>query len=545
MCLKKYSHKFLLLVCFIVSVYTHAQQVWPDNIILTPEKTDFLKTSTHQDVMNFLSAIQKLSKNIYVFSMGNSLEGKQIPVAVLSKPRIDNAIAARASGKNIVYIQGNIHAGEVEGKEAVMMLMRDILLGDKKYLLDSLIIILVPIYNTDSNDKMAKGLRPSQEDSPPETGERESSEGYDLNRDGIKMDAIETRSLITQVINPWDPQVFVDIHTTNGTWHAYSLTWAPSYFSAGAYQSFDYTLNKMLPTIADSMKSKYNLLTGPYGDYYLNEGWPPKNFYSYNHHPRYLVNYMGFRNRIAILSEAFAHERFYQRIHSSYSFVSEILDYSFRHATEIINTNKLSEKASIENVMNNAGKLSKGTHFQMKTLYKIKDFITYDYIQVDSKDSIKKFQRTGKIVSYKDVNYHAKFEATKSSLLPSGYIIEALYSKIVENLKQHGVVLRKLKKDTVLSGYIYMADSVVYNKVQYQKHHAASCFGGYIYTQKKFKKGDYIVDMNQPLTNLIFYLLEPESDDGLLYWNFFDEYIQTAKKVDSKIEIPVFKYINK
>ena len=121
MCLKKYSHKFLLLVCFIVSVYTHAQQVWPDNIILTPEKTDFLKTSTHQDVMNFLSAIQKLSNNIYVFSMGNSLEGKQIPVAVLSKPRIDNAIAARASGKNIVYIQGNIHAGEVEGKEAVMM----------------------------------------------------------------------------------------------------------------------------------------------------------------------------------------------------------------------------------------------------------------------------------------------------------------------------------------------------------------------------------------------------------------------------------------
>jgi murein tripeptide amidase MpaA len=90
-------------------------------------------------------------------------------------------------------VQGNIHAGEVEGKEVTMMLMRDILLGKKSYLLDNQVILIVPIYNTDGNDKMAKGLRPTQENSPLETGERENGQGLDLNRDAIKMEAPETQ----------------------------------------------------------------------------------------------------------------------------------------------------------------------------------------------------------------------------------------------------------------------------------------------------------------------------------------------------------------
>ena len=138
--------------------------------------------------MSFLKAIKELSPNISLHTIGKSTSGLDIPMAVLANPMISNADQAKASGKPVVYIQANIHAGEVEGKEVAMMLMRDILLGDKMDLLKNQIIIFVPIYNVDGNDKMEKGLRASQENSPLETGTRENGQGLDLNRDGVKME---------------------------------------------------------------------------------------------------------------------------------------------------------------------------------------------------------------------------------------------------------------------------------------------------------------------------------------------------------------------
>lgn len=537
----KYKNTLLLfLTIFQTNLYS--QSTWSDSLILTPERSQFQKTSTYKDVINFLEAIKKQSDNVFIFSMDKSLEGKDIPVAVLANPAIKTLEEAKASGKAVIYIQGNIHAGEVEGKEAVMMLMRDILLGDKKHLLDNIIILFVPIYNTDANDKMAKGLRPSQEDSPPETGERESSQGYDLNRDGMKMEALETRGLFENVIVPWDPQIFVDLHTTNGTWHAYPLTWAPSYHSAGEYAPFEYSYFKMLPSITRAVHEKHDLKFGVYGDYYLEEGWPPKNFYSYNHHPRYLVNQFGFRNRMAILSESFAHNRFYERINSTYIFMSEILEFANKNSKEIIDINKKAEEAAIQNVIKNAGKLKKGVQFKMVPLNKLNDFITYDYLTVSDTNGKTKQYRTGKIVEYDDIDYYAKFEATKESTLPRGYIIPTEFTEVVKNLRMHGIKVESLQKNQSFSGENFVIDSLVNDKEAFQKHKTATLYGDFKSETKKYKKGDYLVDMAQPLSNLIFYMLEPQSDDGLVHWNFFDSYIKKKTAEGKKVDFPVFKY---
>lgn len=527
---------FLLLFCFQSSNY--AQSNWSQNLLLTPEKTQFAKTSTYNDVVYFLNEIRAQSKNIHLFSMGKSLEGREIPVAVLANPLIKTPEEAKVSGKAILYIQGNIHAGEVEGKEAVMMLMREILLGNKKYLLDHLIILFVPIYNTDANDRFAKGLRPSQENSPLETGERESSQGYDLNRDGMKMEALETQGLFKNVINPWDPQIFVDLHTTNGTWHAYPLTWAPSFQSVGEKALFNYSYYKMLPTITKAVHEKYDLQFAPYGDYSLEEGWPPKNFYAYNHHPRYLVNQFGFRNRMAILSEAFAHNRFYERINSTLVFITEILEYSNSHASEIIDMNKKAESESINNVLTHYGEATKGVQFKMTPLHKLNNFITYDYITTTDSAENKIYYRTGKIVRYDSIDYHAKFEAILESTLPRGYIVPASFTEVVENLKMHGIQVSRLSKNQTFLGETFLVDSLVNSKYEFQKHKSASLYGHFKSDSKKCLKGDYLVDMAQPLSNLIFYLLEPQSDDGLAHWNFFDTYLKSAKNVS----YPVFKY---
>ncbi len=535
----------ILLIFSIVTGNVHSQvkQAWPEDLILTPEKSGFDKTSTYGEVMKFINTIKNLSPYIQVSTIGKSPMGKEIPLVILAKPAISTPEQARASGKPVVYIQGNIHAGEVEGKEVTMMLMRDILLGKKGNLLDNQIIVLVPIYNTDGNDKMAKGLRPTQENSPLETGERENGQGLDLNRDAIKMEAPETQGLIQNVITAWDPQMSVDLHTTNGTWHAYSLTWAPSYLYAGEPATYHYTNDIILPSITKKAKDSYGLYFGPYGDYNLRETWPPKNFYTYNHHPRYIINQFGLRNRMAILSEAFAHDRFYQRINSTYVFAYEILDYCNKHAREITKINHDAETAAIKNIIANAGKIKKGVRFKMvPAAKKINGFRTYEYNNFLKPDGTNNLVKTGKVVTYDNVTYYGEFKDTVQSTIPRGYIIPAALSVIAEHLMKQGVKVERLEKDEIFNGEVFTVDKFTQAPRKFEGHLMASAEGKFEPASRSFQKGDYKVDMAQPLTNLIFYMLEPQSDDGLLTWNFFDAYLEQKGITNKPVEFPVFKY---
>lgn len=528
---------------FALSLSAQIKTTFPVSLLLVPEKTNFEKTSTYADVMSFLNAIKQLSPYISLHTIGKSTSGMDIPMAVLANPMISNADQAKASGKPVVYIQANIHAGEVEGKEVAMMLMRDILLGDKMDLLQNQIIIFVPIYNVDGNDKMEKGLRISQENSPLETGTRENGQGLDLNRDGVKMEAPETKGMIANILNLWDPQLTVDLHTTNGTWHGYSLTWAPGYLSSGESGPYNYLNDVMLPLITKNAKEKYDLNLGPFGDFSTREGWPLKKFYTYNHHPRYIINQIGLRNRMSILSESFAHERFYQRIHSTYHFVYEILNHCNNHSEEIIKINKQAEWSAIEKVKNQAGTLKKGVRFKMVPTDKpLQHFRTYDYENFLKEDGTTTLLRTGKIVYYDNITYYAAFKDTVSALLPRGYILPAGLDTIVEMLRRQGVKVTTLEKNQRFSGESFFIEKWNKSPRKFEGHNMVSVEGTFNAKDMLAKKGDFIIDMAQPLANLIFYMLEPQSDDGLLSWNFFDHILKSSNVPFSPVDYPVFKY---
>lgn len=538
--------KSLFPVVFFLFVFSLSAQIktpFPVSLLLVPEKSNFEKTSTYADVMSFLNEIKQLSPYISLHTIGKSTLGVDIPMAVLANPMISKAEQAKASGKPVVYIQANIHAGEVEGKEVAMMLMRDILLGDKKDLLQNQIILFVPIYNVDGNDKMEKGLRASQENSPLETGTRENGQGLDLNRDGVKMEAPETKGMIANVLNLWDPQLTVDLHTTNGTWHGYSLTWAPGYLSSGETGPYNYLNEVMLPLITKKAKEKYDLNLGPFGDFSTREGWPLKNFYTYNHHPRYIINQIGLRNRMSILSESFAHERFYQRIHSTYHFVYEILSHCNNHAEEIIKINKEAEWSAIQKVKNQAGTLKKGVRFKMVPTDKpLQHFRTYDYENFLKEDGTTTLLRTGKVVYYDNITYYAAFKDTVSALLPRGYVIPAGLDTIVEILRKQGVKVTTLEKNQRFSGESFFIEKWNKSPRKFEGHNMASVEGTFNAREILAKKGDFVIDMAQPLANLIFYMLEPQSDDGLLTWNFFDHILKSANVPFAPVEYPVFKY---
>lgn len=534
-----------LLICiFLLSGLHLSAQEWDQKLLTTPELSVYQKTSSYADVMAFIEAVKEGSSNITQISMGTSLEGKDIPVLVLAEPRISTPEEAKASGKPVIYVQGNIHSGEVEGKEAVQVLMREILHGDKKHLLKNQIILFAPIYNTDSNDKMEAGRRPSQEDSPKEVGIRANSQGWDLNRDGIKMEALETKGLIKNIIVPWDPTLFVDLHTTNGTWHGYSLTWAPSYHSAGEKAPYDFTWDKILPAVTDKVRDDYGVHLGPYGYYFTRqEGWPIKTISTYNHHPRYLVNQFGLRNRMAILSEAFAHERFYQRINATYAFVSEILEFTNTNGKEMMAINAKAEADAVSFVKEQGGKASKGVRFKKVPQDKpIAKYRTYNYTSYTNDKGQTSYLRKPEIVELENIIDYSAFEATKSAIVPKGYIIPAEFENIAQHLMDHGVTVSKLEKSVRVKGEVYHATKMTKGRRKFEKHNMAAVEGAFEASSRKFKAGAYQVDMAQPLANLIFYMLEAESDDGLVTWNFFDAYFEGKGLGENTVEYPIFKY---
>lgn len=531
---------FSITLIILLSSPLYAQ--WPAELITTPEKTNYQETSTYADVMNFIKALQPKTDLMHLEYMGKSLEGKDIPVIVMANPKISTPEEAEKSGKPVIYIQGNIHSGEVEGKEILQILMREILLGDRKHLLDDQIVIFAPIYNTDSNDKMDVQVRRSQEGSPLKTGIRANSQGWDLNRDGMKMEALETKAMIQNVIVKWDPEVFVDLHTTNGTWHGYSLTWAPSYHSAGEKAPYELTWNEMLPEVTRKVKENYDIYLGPYGGYSLRQGWPPKNLYTYNHHPRYLVNQMGLRNKIGILSEAFAHERLYERMNSTKAFVTEILEYTRENWKYIAEVNETATQVAMQNVLDNAGKAQKGVRFRMVPLDETFTLRTYNYIPYITSEGDTSYIRSGEIIEVEDVQNYSKFEATVKSTIPRGYIIPKEMKGIADHLKKQGVIVSEIKSEKKYEGEIFEVSKLERSERQFEGHNMARIEGEFKSSSYTAQKGDFLVDMVQPLTNLIFYMLEPQSDDGLVTWNFFDEYFEKNAVNSKKVDYPVFKY---
>ena len=152
--------------------------------------------------------------------------------------------------------------------------------------------------------------------------------------------------------------------------------------------------------------------------------------------------------------------------------------------------------------------------------------------------------KKGNIVTYDSVTYYGEFKDTVQSTLPRGYIIPAAQSAIADQLIKQGARVTKLEKDEKLGGEIFTVEKYDRSTRKFEGHNMASAEGKFEAATRIAKKGDYMVDLAQPLANLIFYMLEPQSDDGLLTWNFFDSYFDQNGVSTKPVEFPIFKYFS-
>ena len=187
--------------------------------------------------------------------------------------------------------------------------------------------------------------------------------------------------------------------------------------------------------------------------------------------------------------------------------------------------------------------LKKGVRFKMVPTDKpLQHFRTYDYEKFLKVDGTTTLLKTGKIVYYDNITYYAAFKDTVSALLPRGYILPAGLDTIVEMLRRQGVKVTTLEKNQRFSGESFFIEKWNKSPRKFEGHNMVSVEGKFNAKEMIAQKGDYMVDLAQPLANLIFYMLEPQSDDGLLTWNFFDQVLKSSNVPFSPVEYPVFKY---
>ena len=216
----------LLILLFILVSAPSGDE--PPDLRTRAERTGFVETSRYDDVRRVLDDLaESQRRSVFLTTFGRSDEGRDLPLVVIGAPAPHDPASARATGKARVLLLANIHAGEVEGKEAALILARRLAGGDLRRLLDRVTVLVAPIYNADGNERVSVDNRPAQFGPMGGVGVRETARGLDLNRDFVKLEAIESQGLAS-LLNTWDPHVVIDLHTTNGSYHGYHLTYAPT-----------------------------------------------------------------------------------------------------------------------------------------------------------------------------------------------------------------------------------------------------------------------------------------------------------------------------
>ena len=486
------------------------------------ERTNYLETSTHADVVQFRDSLQKTGLPLALGVLGRSTEGREIPYAIASRPLVRTPEEARRLGRPIVYVQANIHAGEVEGKEALLALVRDLVAEKAPNALDSIVLVAVPIYNADGNERFAEQARNREEQNGPEmVGQRANGQNLDLNRDYIKAEAPETRASLA-AFNAWDPDVFVDLHTTDGSFHGYALTYAPPLAPVGAAAAF--TRDSLLPVLRARMRTRHSFETFDYGNFdgtYADSGvdTTTRSWKSYDHRPRFGTNYVGVRGRVAILSEAYSHDPFERRVKSTYAFVREILSLVAERSTSLAAIGRETTVGP-----------QPGARIAIRARLTTTPFtatIPAEELEATGDSSLTQpgvprgHRRTGRYRS-PSLAVYDRFEPALEVEAPVAYAIDAAQSDMIETLRAHGIVVERLRAPVMVDASVFSVDSVTRARRLFQGHYESRAWGRWSAGRRALPDGTFIVPVSQSLGALAMYLLEPESDDGLVTWNTLD-----------------------
>ena len=442
---------------------------------------------------------------------------------------------------------GNIHGGEVEGKEAALMLARRLAGGDLRRLLERVTVLVAPIYNADGNERVSVDNRPSQFGPVGGVGTRETSRGLDLNRDFVKLEAVESQGLAS-LLSTWDPHVVIDLHTTNGSYHGYHLTYA-STLAVNADPRLVQTTRALLSSARQVLGDR-GWRSYSYGNFVAEgaldreltrpESGAPA-WRTYDARPRFVTNGIGLRNRIAILSEAYSYLSFERRVRVTEAFAETLLALVARRAATLTalttEIDQATVRAGAAGILGSLGTRGRLAPLDGAVRILVGDVETRPHPVTGKPMTVMK-ESVARPVLMQDYAGFAPLdavEAPRAYLVPAG-THGALVDRLATLLARHGIVVERLASPAAIDVEAVTPGAITRSERLFQGHREVKLAGATRARRTlQAPAGSLRVSMGQPLARLIFHLLEPTSDDGIVTWNLVDDWLAAGE------EVPIYR----
>ncbi|AZQ64578.1 hypothetical protein EI427_11155 [Flammeovirga pectinis] len=479
------------------------------------EKSNGLASFTYEEGIAYFKKLGTVYDEFRVFTYGDTDAGKPIHLGIYSSQGA--FIPSDLKKKNVLLINNAIHPGEPDGVDASMMLLRDILQKKSNVIPKNTIIAVIPFYNVGGALNRNSGTRANQE-GPVSYGFRGNAQNLDLNRDFVKMDSKNMKTL-AEIMHVWQPDLFIDTHVSNGADYQYTLTYLASHEEKLGGVVGDFVKNKMNPYLEEKMLEN-SFPIAPYVNVWGTT--PDKGYVQFFDSPRYSSGYTALFNTPSYVIETHMLKPFKQRTEATYLFLENVIAFLGEHGAELKQHRKaqfIDDRHKDEFPI--AWEVDKS---KSDTIF----FKGYEGRMIKSEVSGLPRLFYDRTAPYeKAIPFYSSLKVTKYEPKPLSFIIPRGWKTIVDHLKLNGVEVTQLKADekfTVDVKYIEAYKTVQSPYEGHYLHHSVKTK-----TKKEelqFFKGDYLISADQKRIRFLMEVLTPEAIDSYFAWNFFDPILQ-------------------
>jgi murein tripeptide amidase MpaA len=481
------------------------------------EQTDYQRSWNYADTIAFAQKLDKASDQIVYKSFGKSGEGRDMPLLIVSNDKDFTPEKAKKSGKAIIFIQGGIHSGEIDGKDAGYALLRDIAITKTRAdLLKDVVIIFVPIYNVDGHE-LASPYNRINQNGPQEMGFRGTSTNLNLNRDYMKVDAPETRAWLA-LWNEWKPDFFIDCHVTDGADFQYNVTYEYAHFDEVSPFIKNWMDAHFDGNIVPKVEREGNLLTH-YVEFAGRE--VTGGVATFIATPRFATGYTPLRNRAGLLIETHSMKPYKSRVRGTY----DVLRYSIEEINQtkasLFEANRKADEETVE----------RGKTYDANRKFPLRLDITdkstpFQFKAVEYKKEKSDISGAERIVyGTKPMTVTIpKFDearVTASVAPPLYYIVPPQWQEVINRLQEHGIKFQRTQAPLTIEVESYRFTEPKWATASFESRVTMSFKSNSIKETRTFPAGSVVVPLAQEAANVAIHLLEPDAPDSFMFWGFF------------------------
>jgi hypothetical protein len=502
------------------------------NLVTVSERSGFQSTGRYAEVVDLCTRFQKAyPKQVRCFEFGRTPENRPMLALAVTRTGALTAAQAKKQGVPVLLIQGGIHAGEIDGKDAGFLAIREALENRAAPgALDKQVLLFVPVFNVDGHERFGRYNRPNQR-GPVEMGWRTTAQNYNLNRDYVKADTTEMQAMLA-LVNAWDPLAYVDLHVTDGAKFQpdISIQVEPVHGGDAPLRQAGSALQQGILTDLKAQGSDPK----PYYMSFAKEDDPMSGFVDGMPTPRFSHGYFVMRNRFGVLVETHSWKDYPTRVRITRNTIVSLLSQVAQHGKEWAQIARDAD-ARATAMGGSDFTLTYRTTFNAKTI----DFPGYAYTRGHSDIS-------GALMTHYDESKPQIWTVPlRDEIVPElkvaapqgGYLVPAAEAaRVAAKLKQHGITYKVLGADEMSAEVeTFRATKSTFGAKSFEGHQTLAVEGEWARERRSLAKGALFVPIAQPKARLVMTMLEPRGPDSLLAWGEFNNWFERKEYMEDYV----------